>query len=211
MKLHLDPALRKALRVCADELDKLDADWAIAGATAMQAHGYARATRDIDVFIGDDVRAELMARLRARGVPVTPIFKPHHYRIDPVARKDPEASIDLLFPALGVESLGLLAATRMLVDGKEMPVFPIHHIVALKLTTDSSIDASRYVRDLADLIALRDRGLVDSARVHQILEDVRDAEARARLSHLVAGTLGRQLGVAPKPGKRSGRARHSSD
>lgn len=202
LKLYHEPALKKALRVCAEELDKLDADWAIAGATAMQAHGYTRATRDIDIFIGDDVRTELMARLRARGVPVTAIFKPHHYRINPVARKDPEASIDLLFPSLGVESLGLLAATRMLVDGAEMPVLPIHHIVALKLTTDPSIDASRYIRDLADLVALRDRGLVDPARVQQILEDVRDVEARARLSDLAAGTLDRQLGVAPKPGKR---------
>lgn len=203
VKLHLDPALKKALRVCAEELDKLDADWAIAGATAMQAHGYTRATHDIDVFIGDDVRTELIARLRTRGVPVNPVFKPYHYRIDPVARKDPEASIDLLFPALGVESLGLLAATRMLVDGTAMPVLPIHHIVALKLITDPSIDSSRYIRDLADLIALRDRGLVDSERVRQILEDVRDADARARLSDLAAGTLDQQLGVRPMRKKRS--------
>lgn len=202
MKLQADPALRKALRVCAEELDKLDADWAIAGATAMQAHGYARATRDIDLFIGDDVRSQLLAGLRARGVPVTPIFKPHHYRIDPIARADPEASIDLLFPSLGVESLGLLAANRMVVDGTSMPVLPIHHLVALKLTTDPSIDGARYVRDLADLVALRDRGLVDVPRVRQILEDVDDGEARARLADLAARKLDRQLGAAARPKRR---------
>lgn len=206
MRLSLDPALKKALHVCAEELDTLEADWAIAGATAMQAHGYTRATRDIDVFIGDDVRGELLARLKARGVPVKAIFKPHHYRIDPVARKDPEASIDLLFPALGVESLGLLAATRTQVAGKPMPVMPIHYLVALKLTTDPKIDASRFVRDLADLVALRDRGLVDAGRVRQILEDVKDSDALGRLTHLAAGTL--HDGLAPdRPSRQPARPR----
>ncbi|MBL9022514.1 MAG: nucleotidyl transferase AbiEii/AbiGii toxin family protein, partial [Myxococcales bacterium] len=164
MRLHLDPAVKKALRACADELDALDADWAVAGATAMQVHGYARATRDIDLFIGDDVRPELLARLRARAIPVKAIFSPHHYRIDPPDRKDPEASIDLLFPALGVESLGLLAAQRGSIEGTEMPIVPLHHLVALKLTTDPGIDPSRFARDQADLVALHDRGLVDAAR-----------------------------------------------
>jgi len=187
MRLYLDPAVKKALRACAHELDALGADWAVAGATAMQVHGYARATRDVDLFIGDDARSDLLARLRARTIPVKAIFSPHHYRIDPPGRKDPEASIDLLFPALGVESLGLLAAKRGPVEGTEMPIVPIHHIVALKLTTDPHIDPSRYVRDQADLVALRDRGLVDPARVAEILEDVSDVDARARLTELVAG------------------------
>jgi hypothetical protein len=186
MRLHLDPAVRKALRACAEELDALGADWAVAGATAMQAHGYTRATRDVDLFIGDDARAELLARLRSRSVPVKAIFSPHHYRIDPAGRKDPEASVDLLFPSLGVESLGLLAAKRGLIDGATMPIVPLPHLVALKLTTDPTIDPSRYLRDRADLVALRDRGLVDATRVREILEDVSDRDARARLIELFA-------------------------
>ncbi len=187
MRLHLDPALKKVLLVCAEQLDDVGADWAIGGATAMQAHGYSRATRDVDLFIGDDARTELLARLRARGLAAKAIFSPHHYRIDPPARRDPEASIDLMFPALGIESLGLMAATRTRIDGTEMPVVPIHHLVALKLTTDPKIDPSRYLRDQADLLALRDRGLIDPLRVGEILEDVNDAEARLRLRQLVAG------------------------
>lgn len=186
MRLHLDPAVRRALRACAEELDALGADWAVAGATAMQAHGYTRATRDVDLFIGDDARAELLGRLRARAVPVKAIFSPHHYRIDPPGRKDPEASVDLLFPSLGIESLGLLAARPGMIDGTKMPIVPLHHIVALKLSTDPNVDPSRYLRDQADLVALRDRGLVDPLRVGQILEDVSDGEARARLIDLVA-------------------------
>jgi hypothetical protein len=182
----MDPAVKKALRVCAEELDALDADWAVAGATAMQVHGYARATRDVDLFIGDDARVELLARLRDRKLPATAIFSPHHYRVAPAGRRDPEAAIDLLFPALGVESLGLLAAKRHTVEGAELPILPIQHIVALKLTTDPAIDPSRYLRDQADLVAMRDRGLVDPGRVAEVLEDIGDREARDRLTKLVA-------------------------
>jgi hypothetical protein len=203
----MDPAVKKALRVCAEELDALDADWAIAGATAMQAHGYARATRDVDLFIGDDVRLELLARLRGRKLAPTAIFSPHHYRVAPAGRRDPEASIDLLFPALGVESLGLLAAKRHTVEGVELPILPIQHIVALKLTTDSAIDPSRYLRDQADLVAMRDRGLVDPARVAEILEDVGDREARDRLTELVATPRGH---AAASPKRRPGAARRAS-
>ena len=190
VKLRLDPALERTLETCAEELDALDADWAIAGATAMHAHGYARATHDIDLFVGDSARRELLERLRARGLPVQAIFSPIHYRITPPRRRDPEAAIDLLFPALGVESLGLLAARRTSLGGTPMPVIPIHHLVAQKLTTDPEIDAARHVRDLADLVALRDRGLIDASRVLVILDDVGDAEAGARLRELLTGSGG---------------------
>lgn len=202
----MDPAVKKALRVCAEELDALDADWAIAGATAMQVHGYARATRDVDLFIGDDARLELLARLRERKLRPTAIFSPHHYRVAPAGRRDPEASIDLLFPALGVESLGLLAAKRHTVEGAQLPVLPIQHIVALKLTTDPAIDPSRYLRDQADLVAMRDRGLVDPGRVAEVLEDIGDGEARDRLTELVA-TSKRRATAAPK--RSSGPARRA--
>lgn len=202
MRLHLDSAVKKALRTCAEELEALDADWAVAGATAMQVHGYTRATRDIDLFIGDDVRLALLSRLRDRAVPAKAIFSPHHYRIDPPRRKDPEASIDLLFPALGIESLGLLAAERATIEGIEMPVVPVHYLVALKLTTDPAIDPSRYARDQADLTALRDRGLVDATRVAQILDDVRDPEARARLTALVKGAEPARRTAKRRPSRR---------
>jgi hypothetical protein len=203
-RLQLDPAVHKALGVCAEELDALEADWAVAGATAMQVHGYARATRDVDLFIGDDVRVELLARLRARKLSPVAIFSPHHYRVAPVGRKDPEASIDLLFPALGVESLGLLAAKRHGVDGAELPIVPLRHLVALKLTTDPAIDPSRYLRDQADLVALRDRGLVDSLRVAEVLADVGDRDALARLEELVASKP--RAPTVPKRASRVARA-----
>jgi hypothetical protein len=121
--------------------------------------------------------------------------------VAPAGRRDPEAAIDLLFPALGVESLGLLAAKRERIDGAELPVLPIQHLVALKLTTDPAIDPSRYLRDQADLVALRDRGLVDSTRVAQI------REARGRLAELVATSRLRTTASAKRS---SGPARSTS-
>jgi hypothetical protein len=130
-----------------------------------------------------------LSRLRGRGLEVQPIFPPHHYRVASGSRRDPEASIDLLFPALGIESLGLLAAARMPIEGVNMPVVPMHHLVALKLTTDPDIDPSRYIKDLADVLALHERGLVDAERVRRVLEDVSDTAGCARLSALMSGTL----------------------
>jgi hypothetical protein len=55
-----DRALLRLLDVCAQQLDALEADWAIAGATALAVHGYERATKDIDLFMGDDAREALL-------------------------------------------------------------------------------------------------------------------------------------------------------
>jgi hypothetical protein len=49
MKLLVDPTVKRALKICAGELDALDADWALAGATAMQAGGM-RARRETSIF-----------------------------------------------------------------------------------------------------------------------------------------------------------------
>lgn len=179
--------LRRALSVLAEALDDLDADWAIGGATALGVHGYERATRDVDVFVGDDVRDELLERLRARRQPVEEVFPPIHYALAPRSR-DPDVRIDLLFPALGVESLGLMAARRTPLAGREMPVMPLAHIVAAKLAVDPAEDRDRYLKDQQDLIALWARGLIDVAAVEQVLDDVADREAARRLRELVSGS-----------------------
>jgi hypothetical protein len=180
--------LRRPLVVLAEELDRLDADWAIGGATALGIHGYERATRDVDVFAGDDVREDLLDRLRDRGQPLEEVFPPVHYAFAPRAR-DPDVRIDLLFPALGVESLGLMAARRARIAGRDMPVVPLAHLVAAKLTVDPEEDRDRHLKDQQDLRALWVRGLIDVRAVQRLLEDVGDREAMRRL-HELAGSPG---------------------
>jgi hypothetical protein len=177
---------QRTLRRVAKELEALDADWAVGGAVAMAAHGYTRETADVDLFIGDDVREELLARLAADdSLDLIELMEPFHYGVvEKGAATD--ARLDLLFPSLGIESLAVMAADRAPVFGESMPVWPLHHIVAAKLVTDPRVDPARAAKDAQDLRELRDRGLIDAARVHELLEDVGDRGARRRLRELTA-------------------------
>lgn len=181
----IDRALVPVVAACAEELDDLDADWAVAGATAMAVHGYERATKDVDLFVGDDVREALLARLRRRRLVVEAVFPPSHYAIHPRRSVDPERRVDLLFPALGVESLGLMAARPASIMGRQMPVLPLAHLVAAKLLVDPVYERARADKDASDLGELRIRGLIDSGRVAAILEDLGDADALERLQRLM--------------------------
>lgn len=179
------PALAKVLRICAIELDRLAADWAVSGATALATHGYERATKDVDLFIAEEVRDELLDRLAERGLAVEEVFAPVHFSVTPARSRDPELHIDLLFPALGVECLGLVAAKRAPVAGREMPVVPLAYLVAAKLIVDPAEDPERHAKDLQDLRELRLRGLIDAARVEEVLRDVGELDAIGRLHALL--------------------------
>jgi hypothetical protein len=103
--------------------------------------------------------------------------------------RTPDIRIDLLFPALGVESLGLMAARRAPIAGRDMPVVPLPHLVAAKLAVDPDEDRDRYLEDQQDLRALWARGLVDVGAVEQVLHDTGDRDAVRRL-HELAGSRG---------------------
>jgi hypothetical protein len=79
-----------------------------------------RATKDVDLFIADDVRDRLLERLAARELAIEHVFPPFHFSIAPPGAVDPEARLDLLFPALGVESLALMAARPAVIDRRLM-------------------------------------------------------------------------------------------
>lgn len=177
--------LVRSLRTCAEELDALDADWAVAGATALAIHGFERATKDVDLFIADDVRERLLERLSDRGLAVEEVFPPMHYSVAPPRARDPDVRVDLLFPALGVESLGLMAARPAAIAGRQMPVVPLAHLVAAKLAVDPAEDRARHDKDLQDLRELRVRGLIDVERVRELLTDTGDRGAIERLSALM--------------------------
>lgn len=181
----IDKSLVALVRRCARHLDKLEADWAVGGATAMGAHGYVRQTRDVDLFIADDCRADLLAALKGDGYLVDDVMPPVHYVVTPLKAADPESRVDLLFPALGIETLGLMAARRVSIAGMKLPVMPLAHLVALKLQTDPLFDRDRYDKDLQDLRELRARGYIDSRKVEELLEDVRDKAAVRRLHDLL--------------------------
>lgn len=184
--MTMDKDLKKLVKLCAHELDELNADWAVGGATAMAAHGFSRQTKDVDIFIADEVRKDLIMRLQSGGVAVGRVMPPSHYSIEPHPNPDPERRVDLLFPALGVECLGIMAAQRMTVEGMNVPVLPLQHVVAAKLLIDPVVERARFEKDGRDLHELRARGLIDVKRVETVLEDVRDKSAIKRLYALMA-------------------------
>ncbi len=180
----MDADLTKLLRTVARELDELDADWAVGGAVAMGTHGFVRATQDIDLFIADEVREDLLERLSAQGIYAEEVFEPVHYTIVP-RRQAADVRLDLLFPASAPETLAMMQARRAKVAGVDVPVWPLEHLVAAKLLTDPLIDPDRARKDGRDLDDLHLRGLVDRQRVLGVLDDVGDRGARERLHELV--------------------------
>jgi hypothetical protein len=177
--------LLRIVDLCAEELDRADTEWALGGAHAMAVHGYERATKDVDLFVADDARVRLLERLEAEGYAVREVFPPSHCSVSPPRSRDPDVRVDLLFPALGVESLALLAARRHRVSGRSLPVFPLEHVIAAKLQVDPEFERTRYEKDLQDLRALRERGLIDEHRVHTVLDDLGDRGAKGRLVKLM--------------------------
>lgn len=194
--------LARIVALCARELDALGADWAIGGAVAMAAHGYVRATQDVDLFIGDDARDDLLTALKAHRLPMVPAMEPFHYAIVP-DRRHPDARVDLLFPALGIESLALMAARRERIGRHSWPMWPIAHIIAQKLTTDPRIDPARGIKDGHDLQSLRDHGLIDPRQVGELLDDIGDRGAKRRLAALVRPA---RTPVDPPPPRRTRRS-----
>lgn len=184
--------LARIVDLCADELDGMDAEWAIGGAHAMGVHGYSRATKDVDLFIADEARLPLLRRLEAEGYRVHDVFAPSHHSVSPPRSRDPDVRVDLLFPALGIESLGIMAAKRHRVGSRSLPVLRLEHVVALKLQVDPAFERDRYEKDMQDLRALRERGLIDVKRVRAVLADVGDTEANARLGRLMRGAGGKR-------------------
>lgn len=173
------PKLRALFARCARTLAALDADWAVGGAFAMAAHGYTRATRDIDLFIGDDAREPLLAALRSQGVAVDEVLEHIHYAAIP-DRRDPEERIDLLFPSSEPDVSALMAARPASVLRYRVPVWPLHLIVVAKLLSDRD-------KDRHDLAELRKRGLIDAGRVLDVLQEMKEPTAIRRLRALVGG------------------------
>lgn len=183
--MKLTPALEVALKQCTAVLRRLDTEWAIGGAVAMAAHGYTRATRDVDLFVGDDAREELLEALRERSAPVLEVNEPYHYAL--LANPDDaEERVDLLFPSDQPEVGAIWRPVDAVIAGEKMPVMRCEHLVASKLLTEPA--SERYAKDHADLLALRDRNLVDGPRVLEVLKECAgNAGGRRRLVELLRG------------------------
>jgi hypothetical protein len=171
-------------------LTRMDADWAVGGALAMAAHGYVRETQDIDVFISPDFREQLLQKLDDKKIHVITVAEDLHYAIP--SKGSVEERVDLMFPYADPDISAIAVPDYATVDGKKRPVWPLDLIVVSKLMGDREKDAH-------DLVALRQRGMVDAKAVHTILGHMGEDHAIARLQILMRGDRERSRPPAPLP------------
>lgn len=153
------PGVLDAMRRASDELARLGVRHALVGGLAVGAHGYPRATRDVDFLVGDEAfehHAGGIVTMKP-GIPI---------QIGGVL-------IDLLSVQPDEGALGTIPVAR---TGAEVPVAPIEALVHLKLK-------SPRLKDAADVIELLKAG-IDRARCRAWL--AKNAPAlEAKLEELV--------------------------
>ena len=98
--INVDPKVYELLEVVHETVDPLGVEYAIGGALAMAAAGYARHTKDVDLFVVEKDRFKVLRALRRAGLDVISVFEPHHYAAYlPGHHDDLEVRIDVMVPA----------------------------------------------------------------------------------------------------------------
>lgn len=139
------PEVREAAIKAATQLDHLGIRYALAGGLAVGAHGYVRATTDVDFLVGDEAfeRQGLLVAFKA-GVPI---------EVDGIR-------IDYLSPgALGPQLEEVLNHPTM---SEGLAVLPVEALIYLKLV-------AKRRKDLVDVIEVVKAG-ADVNRVRKYLE-----------------------------------------
>ena len=187
------------LKKLAPLLKKAHVEYAVGGALAMSAHGYTRATDDVDLFFPEESRQKALRLLRTQGLQVVAIADPFHYAVFP-NKTDPSDRLDLMFPSAEHDVSAAEFPDEAVVDGVTLPVWPMALIVAAKLM-------STRPKDKQDLLALRDRALYEPKEVLKILKHMGEPEAIAELKALHAPAAPRPQTKTPPKGSRGRRPR----
>lgn len=166
-------ALGDILAAVAAVLDERELPWFVFGAQAVAIRGAPRATQDVDVTVevGRDRLPELMQALEARGL--------HHRYPDIVDELLARGAVlpmshpsgmelDLVLAGSGLEALALTRATRVSVEGVEVPVAHATDLVVMKVLAGRG-------KDLEDLRALLAGGEVDLDEARDLLGQLEEA------------------------------------
>ena len=136
--------------------------WAVAGGLAVQAHGFSRLTKDLDIVTESGAQAGLVAYMESLGyetVYVSAGFSNHAHDDARMGGVDfiyvEPATADRMFSACGRQSG---------VDGRTLPVPKAEHLIAMKVHAMKN-DPTRTLREMADIQFLMSLSGVDRARV----------------------------------------------
>lgn len=164
-RINVDPKVHELLDAIHEIIEPMDVDYAIGGALAMAAAGYARHTKDVDLFVTEAGRIKSLMAFRRAGYTVTPVFEPHHYAVYlPGPIDDPEVRIDLMVPAgepdlSAVEYPGRTALTK---DGADFNVVTPNLLAVMKYVSDRD-------KDMDDLRAMYRHAVFDPDNVREIV------------------------------------------
>lgn len=164
-------------------LKKTRVDYAIGGAVAMAAAGYARQTEDLDVFFRHEDTPVVLRALRSEGVRFATIAEPYHYAIIPSV-KNPDHRVDLLFTSedLEVDAVSFPDAVKVMVGNRKatVSIFPPLLLKSTKVRSERQ-------KDHDDVRRMHDRGLIDPAEIVKVLRHYQEPAPVKRLKNILAG------------------------
>ena len=191
-KAELRRRLARALDIAGDLA------YAIGGADAMAAHGYVRATRDIDIFTVEEHVAKLLHALRQAGLEVSVVQEPSHFAArlprDPVF----ERRIDVLVTWGEPELSAVEYAVTLRRFGREWRFFPVDLLAFAKF--EAYVDSGD-PRHALDLLAMIRRGLFSVPQVRAALASVFPDEV-ARWDETIASFATKGRGRTQRRGPR---------
>lgn len=170
-----DAEVQKALRKVCAALEEDGIPYAVAGAMALNAHGYRRVTTDVDLLLTAEGLAAFKAKHLGRGwVERFPGSKglrdtEHGVRIDVLLTGD--------YPGDGRPKAVAFPAPSVAQRAGACMVLPVRHMVELKLA--SGLSNPDRMKDLADV-----QELIRHARLPLALSDALDPSVRAEYTRI---------------------------
>jgi len=167
------PALLATLRKIANAFEREKIPYAVGGSLAMAAHGYHRATTDIDFFVDDAARPRAMAALRRLKFPTAPVFQGFHYIVEIPGYDIDELRADILFPADDPDWSAVQAPERVTLEKTSFDAFPLTLLILAKMQAvlDSrSNDTSKHFTDLREMYR---RGLIPERELLRVARRAR--------------------------------------
>lgn len=159
-----DPRTLELLKLVHQALEPAK-HYAIGGGFALRAYGYARYTSDVDVFVLDEHRSEVIQALKGVGLTVEPLKPPFHYIAYLPEHNDLDVRIDIMLPAEEPELSATEWPSRETIAGLKFNVIDNTLLMAMKFYSDRP-------KDHADLAEMLRRNLMDPDATATIIASV---------------------------------------
>lgn len=156
------------LATAAAAFKKAKLRYAVGGAVAMYAGGYARNTADVDVFIVEKDLDEILDALRLAGFQIVEISDSQYHAQLPRYAKS-RIRVDILVSWAPPETVPIFHPTRRKIGAVNFPAFNLHEVVASKATI--GMETSAWAKGKNDILAMYLDGLIDLPAIRQFLVD----------------------------------------